>query len=585
MIPAVARSVAPPRMRRGGELTPALAVALAVAVFHLVLSGRYGFHRDELYHLAAGRHPALGYVDQPAVVPLLARAITEVVGEHLWALRAVAGAAHAAVVVLGALIARQLGGGRRALLLAALATATMPLLVAAGSLFGTVVFDQVWWSVALLLVVRLLGGADPRWWIGVGAVAGLGLETKWTIALLGIGLAVGFAAVPEARRHLTGPWPWLGAALALVVWSPNLVWQALNDWPTLEFVRNNNADVRAGDGRLGFVALQAGMVGPLALPLVGAGLVRLWRSRTWRALVVATAAVAAVLLVAGGKAYYLGPLWVLAAGAGAVAAEAWIDAEPRLRRRRVSSGSGDDQHWAPAGVMPAGWVGPAPAESAGFAPVGSVGPAPVGSAGAVPGVSAGVAPSVPATVAAAEGERQAPAARRRWRLAVAALVVNGLVPLAAVAPVAPVGVYARVFQSGGELGEQVGWPEMVDLVASVRNVLPEDQRADARVITASYGEAAAIDLYGPDRGVPRGTALSGHNSYADWWPDGEPMGTVITVRYDRSAIEPHCDAMGPVAVVPRTQGVDNEVAGTPIHVCRGLRIPPDELRDALRHAE
>ncbi|MFP3901364.1 MAG: glycosyltransferase family 39 protein, partial [Acidimicrobiia bacterium] len=323
----MARSVTRPRLRRGGELTPVLAVAAAVALFHLLLGGRYGFHRDELYYLAAGRHPALGYVDQPPVVPLLARAITETAGQHLWPLRAVAGAAHAAVVVLGALIARQLGGGRRALMLAAVATATMPLLVAAGSLFGTVVFDQVWWALALLLVVRLLDGADPRWWIGVGAVMGLGLETKWTIALLGAGLAMGFAAVPQARRHLARPWPWAGAAVALALWSPNLVWQALNGWPTLEFVRNTNAGVRAEDGRLGFVVLQAGMVGPLALPLVGAGLVRLWRSRTWRPLAVATASVAAALLVVGGKAYYLGPLWVLAAGAGAVAAERWIDAQ------------------------------------------------------------------------------------------------------------------------------------------------------------------------------------------------------------------------------------------------------------------
>jgi Dolichyl-phosphate-mannose-protein mannosyltransferase len=490
-----------PQLARRRDLAPALGIAAGVLAFHVALSGRYGFHRDELYYLVAGRHPALGYVDQPPLVPLLARAVTGVAGEHLWPLRLVAGAVHAALVVLAALIARELGGGRRALVLAALATATAPLFVATGSLFQTVVLDQLWWAVVLLLVVRLLKGADPRGWLWVGVAFGLGLETKWTIALLGVGLAAGLLAVPGARHHLRSPWLWVGCALALALWLPNLVWQVLNDWPTLEFTRNNNERARAEEGRLGFVALQVALVGPLAVPLVAAGLVWLWRSRTWRVLAVATATVAGLLLVVGGKAYYVGPLYVLGFAAGAVAAEGWLAEVPE-----------------------------------------------------------------------------------RWRVAVGALVVNGLVALAAVAPVAPVGVYAGVFHDvNDELGEEVGWPEMVDLVAAVSAVLPADEQADVRVITASYGEAAAIDLYGPARGLPLGTALSAHNSYADWWPDGEPSGTFLTVRYPQRALEPYCDAIGPVAVVVETDGVDNEVAGAPVLVCRGLHVSPAVLREALRH--
>jgi 4-amino-4-deoxy-L-arabinose transferase-like glycosyltransferase len=499
----VAQTQALLQARRRRDLLPVLGVAVGVLVFHVALSGRYGFHRDELYYVAAGRHPALGYVDQPPLVPLLVRAITGVMGAHLWPLRAVAGAVHAVVVVLAALIARELGGRWQALVLAAVATATLPLFVASGSLFQTVVFDQMWWALALLLVVRLLNGADARWWLAVGAIFGLGLETKWTIALLGIGLAAGMAAVPEARRHLRTPWLWAGCAVALALWVPTLVWQALNDWPTLDFARNNNERVRADESRLGFVLLQVAFVGPLALPLVGSGLIWLWRSQRWRVLAIAIATVAAVLLVIGGKAYYLGPLYVVGVAAGAVAAEGWVSGSPR-----------------------------------------------------------------------------------RWRVAVGALVVNGLVPLAALAPVAPVGVYADLFQDiSGELAEEVGWPEMVDLVAAVVGVLPADEQAGVRVVTASYGEAAAIDLYGPARGLPPGTALSAHNSYADWWPDGEPSGTFLTVRYPRRVLEPYCDAIGPVAIVVNRDKVDNEMAGTPILVCRGLRVTPAELREALRHFE
>lgn len=500
MICAVAQAPAMLQAERRRGLLPVVGVAAGVAVFHLVLSGRYGFHRDELYYLAAGRHPTFGYVDQPPLVPLLARALTAA-GPHLWLLRAVAGLAHAAVVVLAALLAREFGGGRRALLLASVAAATMPLFVAAGSMFQTVVFDQVWWGATLLVVVRLLKGADPRWWLAVGALVGAGLETKWTIALLAMGLVAGIGAVPDARGHLRTPWLWAGGGVALVLWSPNLLWQALNGWPTLEFTRNNNDRVRAEEGRVGFVLQQVAMVGPFAVPLVAVGAVWLWRHR--RALAVAAAVVALVLVAVGGKAYYLGPVYVLGIAAGAVASEGWLAAAPH-----------------------------------------------------------------------------------RWTRAMAALAANGLVPLAALAPVAPVPVYADLFQDlNDELGEQVGWPEMVDLVAAVVGVLPAEQRADLRVITASYGEAAAIDLYGPARGLPSGTALSGHNSYADWWPDDEPAGAFVTVGYALSELAPLCDAVGPVAAVAQVDGVDNEVAGAPIHVCRALHVSPGELRDALAHRD
>jgi Dolichyl-phosphate-mannose-protein mannosyltransferase len=486
------------------DLSVALAVAAGVLVFHAALSGRYGFHRDELYYLAAGRHPALGYVDQPPFVPLLAKAVTAVAGAHLWPLRLVAGAVHAAVVILAAAIARELGGRGRAMALAALATATAPLLLAAGGLFQTVLFDQLWWALALLLVVRILAGrADPRWWLAVGVVAGLGLETKCTMSLLGLGLAAGLVATPVGRRHLRSPWLAAAVVVALVLWLPNLVWQGLNGWPSVEFTRNNNANVRDEDGRLGFLLQQILLVGPLALPLAGAGLVWLWRRPPWRMLAVALATVALVLLVVGGKAYYLGPAYVPALAAGSVAAERWVGADPR-----------------------------------------------------------------------------------RWHTAVGALALNGLIPLAAVAPVAPIDAYAAAFHDlNDELGEQVGWPEMVDQVARVATVLPADEQVGVRVVTASYGEAAAIDLYGPARGLPRGTALSGHNSYAHWWPEGSPPGAVIFVRYPRMTVERYCDALGPVAIVSNPWDVPNEVAGAPMLVCHRLRVTPETLRDALRHYE
>lgn len=483
-------------------LGPALAVAGLTLVVHLGLSGRYGFHRDELYYLTAGRHPAAGYVDQPPFVPLVARAVTAVAGERLWPLRAVAGLAHAALVVVAGMLARDLGGKRWAVGVAAVATAVAPVFVATGGMFQTVVFDQLWWALIVLLVIRLLRGGDRRLWLAVGALVGLGLQTKWTVALLGIGLAVGCTVVPEARARLRGPWPWLGVALAALLWAPNLVWQALNGWPTLEFTEHNNETVQAEQGRAGFVAEQFLLMSPVAVPLVAAGLVWTWRRRPWRALAAAVIAMFVILLVAGGKSYYLAPAYVLLFAAGAVAAEPWAGS-PRRRR-------------------------------------------------AVP----------------------------------VALVVGGLVPLPAVAPVLAERAYVDTFYDlNDEMGEQLGWPQLADQVAAVYLALPAGERADARILTSSYGEAAALDLYGPSRGIPRGVTLSAHNSYVDWWPDGEPAGTVIVVRYRTGALAPHCGAIERVATITNPWDAPNQVAGTPISVCRRLRTPPGELRDALRHFE
>ena len=485
-----------------GDREPSFLVAGVVLVFHVALSGRYGFHRDELYYVTAGRHPAAGYVDQPPFVPLLARGVTAVFGERLWPLRTLAGFGHAVLVVIAGRLAREFGGGRWAVGIAALATAVAPVFVATGGMFQTVVFDQLWWALALLLVVRLQGGADPRLWLVVGAVVGLGLETKWTMALLGIGLVVGYAAVADGRSVLRSPLPWLGVAVALVLWLPNLVWQAANDWPTLEFTRNNNAIVRAEEGRIGLVAEQLLLPGPVAVPLAIAGLVWCWRRSRWRALAFAVVTVFAVLLVVGGKAYYLAPFFVLLFAAGAVAAESW------------------------------------------------------------------------ATRATAGGRR---------RLVPVAVALGGLLALPVVAPVAPETTYVtHLHDVNDETGEQLGWPELADQVASVYRGLPARERHRARIVTASYGEAAALDVYGPERGVPRGTVLSAHNSYVDWWPDLEPVDVVIGVRYERVTLLRYFGSVERVATIETPWDVPNEIAGTPITVCRDLRMTPDALREALR---
>jgi Dolichyl-phosphate-mannose-protein mannosyltransferase len=497
MHPVALTAESPPGLRRR-DLAPAVAVAAGVVVLRVLLSGRYGFHRDELVALAAGRHPAAGYPDQAPGIPLATRALSAAIGVHLWPLRVLAGLAHGAVVMATAALAATVGGRRQTIGLAALVAALAPLFLAQGSLFLPPVFDLLWWALAILVVARLLAGADPRWWLAVGALVGVGLETRGTMLLLAAGLAVGLVAVPEGRAQLRSPWLWAGAGVALALWLPNLAWEAGHGWPVADVAAGVRDHVRADGGPLDVARRQIVLAGPAALGLAALGTAVLAR-RPWRPLLVAAGVVVVLVLATGGRATYLGPLYVPLVAAGAVLADRWIGVDPT-----------------------------------------------------------------------------------RWHQVVTVVVVAGLIALPAVTPLLPPADYGSlVHDIDGQVGEEVGWPEMVHLVGTVRRVLPDEEQDGLMVVTAGSGEAAAIDLYGPAEGMPRGTALSAAAGARDRWPDGQPAGTVIFVRFPRRVVEQFCDSLGPVAAVGNDARVPNRAYLADIAVCRTLRVTPGELRAGL----
>ena len=210
---------------------PVLLIAGLMLVGLLAVSGAYGFHGDEMYYVVAGQHPAFGYVDQPPLTPLLSAASVALLGVSPTAVRVLPALEMALVVVLVALIARDLGGSRRAQVLAAV-TAALSGYLGAGHLDTTTEPDLLAWAVILWLLVKLLAGGDRRLWLAVGVVAGIGLENKDTLLFLGAGLAVGLVV---ARRWdvVRSPWAWAAIGIALLLWAPNLAWQAANGWPQL----------------------------------------------------------------------------------------------------------------------------------------------------------------------------------------------------------------------------------------------------------------------------------------------------------------------------------------------------------------
>ncbi|QKW22926.1 glycosyltransferase family 39 protein [Kitasatospora sp. NA04385] len=307
---------------------PVLGVAAGFAAVQAALVGRYGFHRDELYFMAAGRHLAWGYVDQPPLTPLLARLSTAAFGDGPAGLRAVAVLLCAATVVLTAFAARELGARRAGQVLAAAGAAVSAMVLAVGHLLSTAGFDLFVWTVLGVLVLRLLRTGERRWWLAVGAVAGVALLNKDLVLLPAASLlpAIAFCG-PDSRAVLRGWWLPAGALLALLVAAPNLVWEAAHGWPQLTVA----SGISGQDGltnRLTFVPMQLLYLSPVLVPVWLAGFRRLRddeRVRWARPLGYGYLVLCALVLVLGGKPYYALPplLLVMAAGCQPVAERLW----------------------------------------------------------------------------------------------------------------------------------------------------------------------------------------------------------------------------------------------------------------------
>jgi len=310
--------------RGSPPLVPWACAALKL-LLHLPVLSRYGYHHDELYFIACGQHLDVGYVDHSPLVPWIARLSTEWFGPSLAGLRIFATLAGAAAILLVGLLARRLRGGPFAQLVACVSMLVAPVFLRTGNLLCIPAFEPLFWLAASYLLVRIAEGDDPRWWTAVGSVIGLGLLNKHSMVFFGLGLGVGILATP-LRHHLRTPWPWLGAAAALLLFLPNVVWQIAHGFPTLRFLIDLNRGTMAGIAALQFVAGQFLYLNPAAAVVWIAGLAFYFSSlgRPYRVLGWIWVTVFVVLLLAKSKIYYLAPAYPALFAAGGVALERWI---------------------------------------------------------------------------------------------------------------------------------------------------------------------------------------------------------------------------------------------------------------------
>lgn len=502
-------------LTRARRRIPLIAAIVAFGL-HLIGNPHYGYFRDELYLIICGRHPAWGYVDQPSLAPLLA-AGSQVFGHSLFLLRAAPAFIAAAAIYTTCLLAEEMGGEFFAQILAALVVFFSPVLMNFGMKLSTDTVGLWLWPLAALFILRIVKGANPRWWLAVGAIVGISLQSKYTVVFFAVALLLGLLLTPE-RKVLFSRWFLAGCGVCVLIALPNFLWQVHYGFPTLEFLRNAGHGKNLIVGPMQYLFQQL-LITNVFLSLVWIiGLVWLIWNAQLRFLAYAYIILIAFMVVLHGKHYYPADVYPYLMAAGGVAIEAWTNRQKLIRPIVALA------------TITFGLV---------FLPFSM--------------------PVMPEAQAVAYTD---------WLMGKLHVSRQSVATEHAPQPALP-----------QDWADMHGWPELADSVAKVYLSLPPDDRKQAAIVAGNYGEAAAIDFFGTQYGLP--PVLSSHNQYYLWGIHGVSGNVVIDVAGDCGANE-HLFASSERAAVftsPWGMPYENHI---PIMVCRGIKEPLAELWPSIK---
>lgn len=461
-------------------------IALAKLLFHIYYNNRYGYFRDEFDYISCGDHLAWGYVDQPPLIPFLIHLSRAVLGGSLRSIRFIPALASSLLVVQAAILAREFGGRRFALLLSAITVVIAPQYLSNGSLLGTNCLEPNLWMGCAYFAILAIKRNQPRYWLWFGVVAGIGLQEKYSIALFAFGMVVGLLLTPQ-RRVLLNPWIWLGGLSAFLIFLPNLLWNMHYHWPFLELMRNIKAEGRDVVLPLPqFFLQQTFLVDPITAPIWLTGLFALlfssrlkpYRALGWCYLVCFTA-----FFILHGKNYYLAPIYPMLLATGAVVIESAIEG----RKTDAPENARPHRTWLKAIIV---------------------------------------------VLLLASGAHLAP-------VVVPILSPDHFIAYAKTLPMKlPVMEHSHAHAVLPQwYADQFGWEEIVDETALAWSRLAPDERKDnaCGIFAQDYGQAGAIDFLGRRYGLP--PALSGDRTYFLWGPRGYSGNCLIVLGDRRKRLE------------------------------------------------
>ena len=495
-------------------------LAFLILIIHILTNafGAYGYFRDELYYIACSDRLAFGYVDQPPFSILLLAVNRLLFGDSIVALRLLPAISHALVVFLTGLLAKEFGGNRFSQVFAAIAALIAPVYLVIFNFYSMNAFDILLWALAILIVVKIIQTSKSSLWILFGIIAGIGLQNKLSMLFLIFGTGVGLL-LTRHRRQLLSRWFWLGAAIAFLIFLPNILWQMKNDWPTLEFMHNATVYKNAPTSFIDFLSGQFEQMHPFAVLLWLPGLIYLLASRRlgkYRLFAFAYLAIFLIFVIQNGKAYYLSPIYPVLFAAGSILADRVLNRMlPAMTKPAIIT------------IFVLGGIFLAPL-SLTMLPVESF-----------------IQYTKMLGIEIESEERDNP----------------GKLPQH----------YADMF----------GWPEMTATVARVYENLDLREKENCVIFAQNYGQAGALEFFGKKYHLP--PVISGHNNYWLWGPGmmAQPD-VVIVIAGNPADYEELFSSYEKAAIIQHKYARAFET-NLPVYVCRGLKVAVKEVWAETRH--
>lgn len=483
----------------------AVIIALCAVAMHCVVNyfSPYEIHRDEFLYLAMGEHLKLWQMDFPPFIAVAARASHQWFGDSLVAVRFFPALAGGLLMLVAIDATRRLGGKAYAQVLTAVAMLASGMYLRTANLFQPVIFDELWWTIGLWCLLRWRQSGSNLWWAALGVVMGIGLFTKFSILFFGFGVLLGLILTRE-RTLLATRWPWIALVLTLAVGLPSLVGQYALGFPVRGQIDNLQHYQLVHVSYMDFILGQLMNLGGTVI-VVLTGIIALLVSKrfsSYRILAWVFIGAFGALLLTHGKAYYIGPIYPVMIAAGAVVIE--------------QTGSG-----RMAGALRSAMI--------------------------ILLVAVGL-PTIPFGLPIVPPPQMAQYTRT---LGMTAAVKTN---------------HATVLSLPQDYADMLGWKERVEELARIYRTLTPAQRADAIILAGNYGEAGAVDFYGPHLGLPRAVCTSG--TYWYFGPGAKPGHVAITIGCDEPSLKRNWTRVTAAGHLSNAWTVEEEQQLT-FYVCEG----------------